>query len=79
MAVFLDIEIAAQNLQMNDLNVNYLKDGTNARQLINALTDLLSEIQSGCVPATVQITSRTTTASIATSGTGSTQVSLNLK
>lgn len=76
---FLAIEIDTDTLSIADFNQRVLNGGaTKADVVMNALINLCASIQSGRTPGTVQLTSKDVTSSITTSGSGSTQIDLNL-
>ncbi len=52
---------------------------TKALEGVIALRNYLDAMLAGCVDASAQVTSRDTTASVSTSGSGSQQVTYNLK
>lgn len=75
---FLAIELNISNLTINDLNQRVIGDGSNANSSMELLANLLQEMVQGRTVGTAQLTSKNVTSSITTSGTGSTQVTLNL-
>jgi len=79
MASYLAIEIHAGNKSIADLNQTVLNGGaTKPEVVLNALINLVSSLQQGGTTGTVQLTSKDSTSSITTSGSGSTQISLTL-
>lgn len=69
---YLVIEINAGNRSIQDLN-ELMKGATKPQASVNNVKNLIDACQLGTVLATVQVTSRDTTASVTTSGTGSQQ------
>lgn len=75
---YLAIEINATNLQIADLNQRVISDGSDSRKTLELLANLIQELVIKRTVGTVQLTSKSTTSSITTGGTGSLQVTLNL-
>lgn len=61
------------------LNSKYQLDSTKQREVFLKSRDLMEAIASGAVDASMQITVRDTDPAVATSGSGSSQISYNLK
>lgn len=70
---YLVLEIDATNMQLTDLMQRYLGDGTNPPLAAELLTNLMNEMVSGRVTGTIQATTRTSTAGVTPTGTGSVQ------
>lgn len=64
--------INCPNNSITDLN-NRCQDAGNLNNPINRNSNLLAAIAGGKIPAAVQVTTRDTDPTVATSGTGSTQ------
>lgn len=74
--VVIEIEVPAQGIpSLNDRS----QSPTKPNDAVNLLCNLLDGIKGGTIDASVQVTTRDVTASVTTSGTGSTQYSYNLK
>ena len=73
---YLDIELNISAKSVADLNA--VQNPTNGAEAVQNLINLLLAMKGGMADGTVQITSRTTTASISTGGAGSQQESYTL-
>ncbi len=74
---YLDIEISISNQSVADLNAKVQRP-TKGYEAVQNLINVLEALKGGMLDGTVQITSRTTTASISTGGAGSQQESYTL-
>lgn len=72
----LEIDVPAQSIAQ--LNASCQRSG-NPQSAVNLCRNLLEAICAGAIDASIQVTSRDVTASVATSGSGSQQESYNLK
>ena len=61
------------------LNAKYQLDSTKQREAFLLSRDLMDAVASGAVDASMQVTTRDTDPSVSTSGSGSSQISYNLK
>jgi len=75
---FLVLEIEVPGQGINQLNASCQRP-TKPHDAVNACRNLLEAICAGAIDASVQVTSRDTTASVSTSGSGSQQESYNLR
>lgn len=75
---YLVIEINASGQSIADFNSAIQKPGK-PHDAVNALLNLLNGVNGGNYPATVQVTSRSTTAGVSTGGSGSQQELYTLK
>lgn len=75
---FLVLELDVPGYSIAELNAKCQRP-TKQQDAVNACRNLLDAICAGAVDASVQVTSRDTTASVSTSGSGSQQENYNLK
>lgn len=69
---FIVVEVEISNQSIADLNDKVQRAGK-PHETVNNLTNLLDALKAGALDGTVQVTTRDTTATVTTSGTGSQQ------
>ena len=74
---YLDVEISVSNQSIADFNAKVQRAGK-PHESVNNLINVLSALLNGSLDGSIQITSRDSTASISTSGSGSQQESYTI-